>query len=92
MNIFKKALRRVIIFLVERYFPDRIFYGDAANPFGTVEKAANTLNRSLQMICAQALISECYESNGERLEVTLDGVTRHNEEIGEWKVTIEKIK
>ena len=92
LTIAQKALRPVLNFLVERYFPNGAFFGndymrDLDSRPDLVEKWG-----SFEMACAMAITSRLRRAGAVHATFTASEVEDRGVPVGSWRMTVEKIE
>lgn len=93
MNKLTKAqriARPVINFLVERYFPNGLFfYG--SGPLLAFDKVDREKKTAIGSMAALALARHAHNSNATKFCIEAEGLTVNNQDLGDWRVTVERI-
>jgi hypothetical protein len=88
LTFMQRLLRRPINYAVERFFPNGCFYGDS-DPMQSFEKAGGGIaGRSATLV----LIRKGVERGDGFNSVSLRGVTINGEDVGDWVVTVRRVK
>lgn len=90
LTLAQRALRPVLNFAVERWFPDGGFWGEAY--FEPFRKFDTEKKAKVGYGAAMYLIYSVHGANSSKFTVDLGGVTYNGEAMGDWRVTVEKIQ
>jgi hypothetical protein len=85
----QKILRPIINFLVERFFPDSLFYG---NDLPTKWGADSPMQALVAETAGLSLAVQCHLSGADHMIVDITGASYKGEPIGDWRVTMTKAK
>jgi hypothetical protein len=86
----QKVARPVINFLVERFFPNgAFFYGDG--PLSHFDKLDSERKSPIGSMAAMSLVRKAHEANASRMSVDIGGMTLNDTDLGDWRVTVERI-
>lgn len=93
LNWKQKVLKPIINFLVERFFPNRVFYGnDYLNVFAEYDSDGT---RGKYISCHAAsmfLISHMVDLNAETLDVEMNDVSASGEDVGSFTIKIQSLR
>lgn len=89
MTLTQKILRPIINWAVERFFPRHFFYG---NELGKRWGGAEGIEGVALETCAVAMACRCATLGGAKMTVQCFGVTNRGVDIGDWRVTMERIE
>lgn len=85
----QKLARPIINFLVERYFPNSVFfYGTGA--LNTFDEMDSDRKAPIGSMAALSLARNAHRQNSDRLSVDAEGITINEEYIGDWRITVER--
>lgn len=90
----QRMLRPVVRWLVERFFPQHMFWGhEAVEPFAELERRRNEAGdlSCSGNLAAMYLINLCSDLDGIKYDVEATDVSIHEKNLGDWRVTVEKI-
>ena len=86
----QKALRPIVNFVVERWFPAGAFFG--CEYFTTLADGELAEKwGSSEMACAAFIMSVVRNANATEAIFTAEGVTHQGNPVGDWRLTIEKM-
>lgn len=90
MPFFSRKIAELIHFVVERWYPDCVFYGSRyAKVFSDADHEAGD---RLHTAAATALIAAAHERAKERgLELDVSGLTLNNEDLGAWQISVRPL-
>lgn len=93
MNRVQRALRPVVNFVVETFFPKHLFWGKEADPFRAMERVVekDKKGRSAAMIAAHVIVADVRDMGGSHGVFTLTGVSKSGVPLGDWRITVEKL-
>ena len=84
-SIMKRALRPVINWAVETFFPDGSFYGSRyADKFKDLDEGTVP-----GYICASFLVHKAATQNATLLTVNISEIEKDGQDIGSWRITVE---
>lgn len=85
----KWLARRVINFLVERYFPNGLFfYGNG--PLRAFEEMDDRKGKGIGSMAAIYLARVVAKNGATEIKIEADDVTVNDEELGDWIVTVRR--
>lgn len=86
----QRMARPVINFLVERYFPNGLFfYGKGPlQAFDMVDREKKT---AIGGMAALALARHAHSSQATKLTVDAEAITVNDLDLGDWRVTVERM-
>ncbi len=86
----QKIARPVINFLVERYFPNGLFFfGDGPlKAFDRIDKEGSFVGRSASIVLAKI----AHDNNASSLTVEAECVSINSDDIGDWRITVERLR
>lgn len=89
MKLTQKFLRYIINRAVERFFPDSMFYG---NDLPTKWGADCPYRAMASETAAISLAVQCELAGAGKMIVDVTGASYKGEDIGDWQVTIQRMK
>jgi len=86
----QRLARPVINFLVERYFPNGLFfYG--SGPLSAFDMVDGEKKTAIGGMAAMALARHAHNSSATKLTVDAEAITVNDDDIGDWRITVERI-
>jgi hypothetical protein len=86
----QRVARPIINFLVERYFPNGLFfYGKG--PLRTFDMVDREKKTVVGGMAALSLARHAHNSGATQLMVDAECITVNDEDIGDWRITVERI-
>ena len=87
----QRIARPIINFLVERYFPNSLFfYG--AGALSAFDRMDSERKSAIGSMAALSLARHAHQQNASHLSVEAEGITINDQDIGDWRVTVERIR
>lgn len=87
LSLVQRALRPVINWAVERYFPTSVFYG-AFDPFAAFEAASK--GDMISRLATMAMIRRVQEMGADEIKAEIEGMTIKGEPVGDWLVIVQR--
>lgn len=84
--------RKIISWLVETFYPSRIFWGHDADPFAGIRASAQEKSTPATNICGIWMAGEAARWDSDGFTLDLEGVTDGDKNIGDWRITVERMK
>lgn len=91
MTIAQRALRPVMRYIVERFFPDGAFFGRRFLRGLITDADLVRTWSSTEMACAMFLVSRMREEGATEATFEASDVTDGGAPVGSWRMTVQKI-
>lgn len=88
MHWFKRLRGNVADFLATTIAPDILIF-NKKNPFDTFEDQTKVYG--LSALAAQQMVRACHRTGSDKATFTFSGYSIARQEIGDWRVTVERI-
>ena len=76
--------------IIETFYPDKMFYGKKCNPFTIFTKDTQNKNEAI-MIAAMFLANFVADNDSTEAQYTVYGVEKSGVKRGDWLVTVKKL-